>query len=220
MINITKYLNSIYEKCIDNIFLSEKSEHYLNLNQNQNSEFLRILNKNDCKTTIKLCMPNFEEMIFSAKREAALELLDQNKQGVCIDYGAMWGALSIGMAKRGHQVIAVDQKYDLLRFLKSRYLEEGLENIHLVQDDLKEVQFKNIADYALLNGVLEFMLKKSKNSREIQVSFLKRIYESINQEGQLLIGIENKLSYRNLIGKSNKYTYSFNEIKNYILQYI
>ena len=37
----------------------------------------------------------------------------------------MWGVLSVGMAKRGHQVISVDQTYDSLKFLKSRSFEEG-----------------------------------------------------------------------------------------------
>jgi len=41
---------------------------------------------------------------------------------------------------------------------------------------------------------------------------LNKIYENLNENGQLLIGIENKLSYKNLIGRTNRYTYSFNEI--------
>ena len=102
-------------------------------------------------------MPKYEEMIFSPKREAALELFEDQGQGVCIDYGSMWGVLSVGMAKRGHQVISVDQTFDSLKFLKSRSFEEGLDNIYLVQDDLREIKFQNIADYAIINGVLEWI---------------------------------------------------------------
>lgn len=214
MMNIIKYLNTIYDKCEDNVFFLEKSKH--NLNLNKNNEFLKILDKDNCKTAIKLFMPHLEEMIFSAKREAALELLDQNKHGVCIDYFSTWGTLSIGMAKRGHQVISVDKTYESLKFLKDRSREEGLDNIYLVHDDEEEVKFKNIADFFLLNDALETISKKYKNSRKIQISFLNKIYESLNQNGQLLLGIENKLSYRNFFGNSNPHTYSFNELESLI----
>ena len=75
------------------------------------------------------------------------------------------------MAKRGHQVIAIDKKNEHLNFLKSRTLEEKLENIYLVKDDLNDIKFKRIADYAILNGVIELLTKNFKKSKELQVSF-------------------------------------------------
>tara|TARA_B110000037_G_scaffold181977_1_gene209405 strand:+ start:42 stop:1094 length:1053 start_codon:yes stop_codon:yes gene_type:complete len=224
---IKQYLNKIYSKSIDGIFLSGNSGYWSNLSKKRNNEFSKILKNNDCKTAVKSFMPKFEKMIFSSKREAGLELLDHDKQGVCIDYGSMWGVLSVGMAKRGHQVIAVDQTYDSLNFLKTRSLEEGLDNIHLVQDDVREVKFKNIADYAIVNGVLEWIPEKSevivdeylgkngsklknstnnnilKNPRDMQIDFLKKVHESLNTGGQLFLAIENKFNYAYLMGRSD-----------------
>lgn len=223
--DINRYLSKIYNKYVNGIFLSGNSGYWSNLSKVRNNEFSKILEKNDCKTAVKSFMPKFEEMIFSPKREAALELFDHKKKGVCIDYGAMWGVLSVGMAKRGHQVISVDQTHDSLKFLRSRSLEEGLDNIHLVHDDIREVKFKNIADYALVNGVLEWIPEKSevivdeyldkkdsksknlinkenlKNPRDMQVEFLKKVHESLNKDGELLLAIENKLSYSYLLGR-------------------
>ena len=225
--DIKQYLSKIYNKYVDGIFLSGNSGYWSNLSKVRNNEFSKVLENNDCKTAVKSFMPKFEEMIFSPKREAALELLDHKNPGVCIDYGAMWGVLSVGMAKRGHQVIAVDQTYDSLKFLKSRSLEEGLDNIHLVQEDIREIKFKNIADYALINGVLEWIPEKSdviveeylgknghkpknsisketlKNPREMQVEFLKKVHESLKEGGQLLLAIENKLGYAYLLGRAD-----------------
>ena len=224
---IKQYLSNIYNKSMNGIFLSGNSGYWSNLSKERNNEFTKILGENDCKTAVKSFMPKFEEMIFSSKREAGLELLNHNKQGVCIDYGSMWGVLSVGMAKRGHQVIAVDQTYDSLNFLKSRSSEEGLENIHLVQDDIREVKFKDIADYAIVNGVLEWIPEKSeviveeylgkkgsklknstkavtlKNPRDMQIDFLKKVHESLNTDGQLFLAIENKLNYAYLMGRSD-----------------
>ena len=225
MIDLQNYLKSIYKDYNNGIFISGKSGYWSNLSLQRNKEFYKILEKNDCRTAVRSFMPQFEEMIFSAKREAALELLDHNKEGVCIDYGSMWGVLSVGMAKRGHKVIAVDQTYDSLKFLKIRSAEEGFKDIHLVNDDIREINFNNIADYAIVNGVLEWIpeisevivdeyLDKSnygkKNSvsksnlkkpREMQVSFLKKVYKSLKQGGQLLLAIENKLSYSYILGR-------------------
>jgi ubiquinone/menaquinone biosynthesis C-methylase UbiE len=227
MSKIKKYLESIYNKSVNNIFLSGRTGYWHNLSKTENDQFFKILEKNDCKTAVKSFMPKFEEMIFSSKREAGLELLDHNKQGVCIDYGSMWGVLSVGMAKRGHQVIAVDQTHDSLKFLNSRCTEEGLENIHLVQDDIRKVKFKNIADYAIVNGVLEWIPEKSEviveeyldnknsklknstnpstldNPRDMQINFLKKVYQSLNMGGQLFLAIENKLNYAYLMGRSD-----------------
>ena len=161
MTDLKKYLKSIYDNCDGDIFLSGKTGYWSNLSQANNKEFLEILKNKECKSAVKSFMPKFEEMIFSSKREAALELLDHDKKGICIDYGAMWGALSVGMAKRGHEVIAVDKTHDSLKFLEYRSQEEGLNNIHLVQDDIREIKFKNIADYAIVNGVLEWIPEKS-----------------------------------------------------------
>lgn len=225
--DIKQYLSTIYNKCVNGIYLSGNSGYWSNLSKARNNEFFKILEKNDCKTAVKSFMPKFEEMIFSSKREAGLELLDHNKQGVCIDYGSMWGVLSVGMAKRGHQVIAVDQTHDSLKFLNSRRKEQGLENIHLVHDDIRKVKFKNIADYAIVNGVLEWIPEKSEviveeylsnkspklknssnlsileNPRDMQIKFLKTVYESLNTGGQLFLAIENKLNYAYLMGRSD-----------------
>lgn len=226
MINLNNYLNTIYNKYSDGIFLSGKSGYWSNLSKKRNDEFSMLLEKMDCRTAVKSFMPQFENMIFSSKREAALELLDHNKkEGICIDYGSMWGALTVGMAKRGHHVIAVDQTYESLNFLKFRSREENLKNIYLVQDDVRAVDFKSVADYAIVNGVLEWIpetsevvvddyygssnCKKevaksntiSKKPRDMQLAFLKNVYESLNPGGQLLLTIENKLSYEYFLGK-------------------
>ena len=222
--NIYRYLRDIYHKSKNGIFLSGNSGYWSNLSKFQNKNFFEVLNKYNCKKAVKLFMPRFEELIFSSKREAALELFDHNNEGICIDYGAMWGALSIGMAKRGHQVIAIDQTYDSLNFLKSRSQEEGLNNVYFVQDDIREINFKNIADFAIVNGVLEWIPETSevivneyykgfnndknknknksfKKPREMQVEFLRKVHQSLKPTGQLLLSIENKLSYEYFLGK-------------------
>ena len=202
MTEIEKKLSSIYsDKDINQIYLSGRKGYWSNLSKAQNEKFTKLLEESDARTAVQSVIPQFEDMIFSEKREASLELLGHEKPGVCIDYGCMWGVLSVGMAKRGHQVIAVDQTYQSLQFLKVRAEEEKLDNVHVVHDDIKKVDFSNFADYALVNGVLEWIpileevdvseyyrggrSKKIDNSmpRDMQFKFLRTVQESLKEKG-------------------------------------
>ena len=229
MTDLKGYLQSNYYKYIDGIYFSEKLKYNLNISQELNNEFFNKLKKSNSKTAVNLFMPEIEDIIFSSRSEAALELLNHNNEGICIDYGSTWGVPSIGMAKRGHQVISVNQTYKFLEFLKIRTQEEGLKNINLVQDDIRKVEFKNIADFAIIDGVLERIPEKFihyldqklnyhdrsniqssdnplQNPRDMQVSFLKKVYKSLKKEGQLLLTIDNRFSYKYFIGQPDLYT--------------
>ncbi len=146
-------------------------------------------------------------------------MLDIKKGSIAIDYGCMWGALSMGLAKRGASVLAIDQTMDSLRFTAKRSKIEKIDNIICVQDDIRKVQFKNIADFSVVNGVLEWVpefgpielkkyygkkLKKkyeSINPREIQKNFLQQVCQNLKEGGKLLLAIENRFDYTHFLGK-------------------
>ncbi len=222
MNKIEKKLSSIYsEKDINNIYLSGRKGYWSNLSKAQNDKFSKLLEESDTRTAVQELIPEFEDMIFFEKREAALELLNHEKSGICIDYGCMWGVLSIGMAKRGHNVVSIDQTYQSLEFLNFRAKEEKLNNIYLVHDDIKKVNFSNFADYALVNGVLEWIpileevdvnkyykgsqSKKNDNPMpgDMQFEFLKTVQESLKEKGKMLLAIENRHSYQYYMGRKD-----------------
>jgi len=207
------------------IFMSGKKGYWSNLSKDINNEFIKKIKNGGVKKTVKSIIPQFENMIYSEKREGALELLDHKKKGVCIDFGCMWGALSFGMSKRGHSVIAIDQTYESLFFLKKRTEEEKFNIIHTIQDDIKETRFTNIAHYALVNGVLEWVpifeevevkkfYKKSLNTYiedlnnpgYIQDQFLKTVYKSLKKDGEMMLAIENRHSYQYYMGKKDPHS--------------
>ena len=222
MTDITKILTSIYsERDLNDIYLSGNKGYWSNLSSEDNHIFSNLLKQLSTRSAVRQIIPQFEEMIFSKKREAALDLLDHVNPGICIDYGCMWGVLSVGMAKRGHQVISVDQTYESLHFLKTRANEEQLKNIHVVQDDIKNVNFNELADYALVNGVLEWVpileevdvtnyykggttyTSKNANPKDIQIKFLKTVLKSLKDKGKMLLAIENKHSYQYYMGRKD-----------------
>ena len=49
-----------------------------------------------------------------------LDLIQLHGDEVCIDYGCMWGALTVPLALRTRFVLGVDQTLESLQFLKAR----------------------------------------------------------------------------------------------------
>ena len=60
MIDLKKYLNSIYENCIEGIYLSGKYGYWSNLSEKKNIEFSKVLEKNDCFRKKRSCVITFK----------------------------------------------------------------------------------------------------------------------------------------------------------------
>ena len=221
---VYSYLKSVgYNPDKYGIFKSGSLGYWSNLSKQENNLFMSLLDKETPEHAVNKFIPQFYEMIFSEKREGALELLDHREPGLCIDFGCMWGVMSFAMSKRGHTVLAVDQTYESLRFVAARTQSLKLDSVYPVQCDIRTVNFKNIADFAIVNGVLEWIptthevivsdyykpAAKIKLNfdldlpREMQVDFLKRVHSSLKQGGNLLLAIENANNFEYFLGKSD-----------------
>ena len=201
------------------IFRSGREGYWSNLDKEENAIFLDLLEELGPRRAVLKFIPQLEDIIFSPSREGVLELLDIKEGDIGIDYGCMWGVLSIGMAKRGVEVIAVDQTLSSLNFLSNRAKTENLDNIICVQDDIKELKFSQVADIAIVNGVLEWIpevgdieLNKyfgkkvakdyaGQNPQKAQSLFLKQVNECLKVEGRLMLAIENRFDYTHFFGK-------------------
>ena len=210
-----------YNKDEQGIFRSGNKGYWSNLDKEENQRFLDMLQKYPPREAVRIALPQFENIIFSEKREAALELLDIQPGEVCIDYGCMWGVLSVGMAKRGGRVVSIDQTGPSLTFLAHRRRHDKLDSLTIVQDDIKKVDLPELADCSVVNGVLEWIpetsevdLKKFYGRRMVrsgprvspqmmQLDFLQRVHRNLKGGGRLLLAIENRYDYTQFIGKKD-----------------
>lgn len=220
MIDVNKLLIANGYWCDpDGIYRIGRNGYWSTLSKEENERFVSLLESKSPKEAVEEIMPFSKDMIFSEKREAALELLNHSSAGVCIDYGCMWGVMSIGMAKRGHTVLAIDQTNESLMFLRHRSESEGLGNIFMIQDDLRELSLKETANFALINGVLEWIPitgdvyikdyyeKTDANNSlnddpsKMQARFLKKVYSSLAEDGKMMLAIECRNNYEYFLGK-------------------
>ena len=219
MKEIIENLNN--SKKISNKFYSFSPKGYWsNLNKNENSKFIIDLKKKGTKVAVKNLKKKFLfDVIFSKKRSYGLNLLKLKGNEVAIDFGCMWGAITIPLAKVVKKVIGIDQTKDSLFFLSKRAKENNLKNVFLLQENLRKIKIKKSSiDLAIVNGVLEWIAETNEvvvdnylhskekkkidknNPGTIQTKFLKKISNSLKEKGKLYLAIENRYDYKMFFG--------------------
>ena len=203
-----------------NIYFDKTSQkgYWSNLSKKENSKILDLLKSLSPEEVTLKEMPQHYEVIFSSQRAAAAELLNLKGHEVIVDLGCMWGALTIPLAKQCKHVLGIDQTKESLIFSSKRAEKENLKNISFLNANLRDVKLPQLFDAAIVNGVLEWVPETSEvdlnqfftskslktntknNPKVIQKSFLKKVYNSLNTDGKLLLAIENRYDYKYFLG--------------------
>jgi ubiquinone/menaquinone biosynthesis C-methylase UbiE len=119
------------------------------------------------------------------------------KDSVILDIGAGLGRITIPLARIAGKVIACDQSFSRMRFLKRRADSENLGNIDVVVADVFDLPFKEESfDLIVLNGVLEWVgcTNLFKDPKEAQIKCLEICRRLLKKGGRLYIGIENRFA--------------------------
>jgi 2-polyprenyl-3-methyl-5-hydroxy-6-metoxy-1,4-benzoquinol methylase len=122
--------------------------------------------------------------------------------GACVlDIGAGWGQISLPLA-RACEVTAIEPTPERLAFIRAAATQEGVtRRLHFVQADFFDVEFLTRFDLVTCIGVLEWVPKfRAGDPREVQIDFLRRVRALLNPGGRLVVGIENRLGLKYLLG--------------------
>jgi len=223
------YLKIQYKTIDDCFFVADIEGYWSNLNKTENKTMLESLRDGTTREALLRHQPWLKDVIYSPKRQAGLEILQLRGHEVCIDYGCMWGALTVPLARRTKFVLGVDQTMESLQFLKARLKEEGLDNVALLRNDLRKMPvFAEEArvDVAIVNGVLEWIpeigdielkmyygkyQKKTYSGHpgEQQESFLRSVHKNLNEKGKLYLAIENRFDFKMFFGIKDPHSNTF-----------
>jgi len=216
---LNKFLNN-FEPLEDGIFLDRKNDkgYWSNLSKSENSIIIDELKNSSPEDTISKLRPDLYKVIFSSQRAAAVELLSLKGNETVVDLGCMWGGLTIPLAKQTGQVLGIDQTKESIIFTSKRAKKENLNNVSLLNTNLREIKLPKIFDVAIINGVLEWIpetnevdltkyffskssiQKNKKSPKDIQYDFLNKIHNSLNDNGKLFLAIENRYDYKYFLG--------------------
>ncbi len=141
-------------------------------------------------------------VVTSPQRDLFFRLHPPAPKSCVLDVGAGWGQISLPLAQAGHSVTALEPTPERLAFIEAAARQERLDGrMHFIQGDVFEVDFATRFDLVCCIGVLEWVPKfRAGDPRTVQIEFLKKLRAALAPDGQLVIGIENRLGLKYLLG--------------------
>jgi SAM-dependent methyltransferase len=154
-----------------------------------------------------LCSPDpkvtrVSEAILNLDRANWSLLTNVPSEGRVLDLGAGMGANSHALAKRHREVLAVEPVVEQARFMRERFKQENLPNVHVVQTSLWDLPFPDGSfDLVCMDGVLQCVAQgRAGDPRDVQLSALRRAARLLRSGGVLYVGIENRFAVRRFMG--------------------
>jgi 2-polyprenyl-3-methyl-5-hydroxy-6-metoxy-1,4-benzoquinol methylase len=121
-----------------------------------------------------------------------------------LDIGSGWGQIAIPLARNENtEVTALEPTPERLAFIQAAAAQEQVaDRMHFVQADFFDLEFEPQSfDLICSIGVLEWVAKfRPGEPSQVQAEFLSRIRTLLKPGGQLVIGIENRLGLKYLLG--------------------
>lgn len=146
--------------------------------------------------------PWLRDVILSPKRTAFFPLLPAAPSSV-LDIGCGWGQLTLPLARAGHDVLALEPGPHRLSFVEAAAAQDELtKRIRFVGADFMDCTFGPVFDVVLCVGVLEWVgaFSTSADPQEVQRQFLRRVRATLAPGGMLVVGIENRIGAKYLLG--------------------
>jgi SAM-dependent methyltransferase len=122
--------------------------------------------------------------------------------GRILDIGAGWGQIALPLAHKG-LVCALEPTPERLDFIRARARQEKLsERMWFLQADFFDLDFEDHFGLVTCIGVLEWLPKfrPQLDALEAQRQFLSKVHRILAPGGRLVIGIENRLGLKYLLG--------------------
>ena len=164
--------------------------------------------KQAVKEKYKEANPWLYEIVCSPQRTKFIDEYIKPKNFQILDIGAGWGQFTIPLAKQ-NQICSLEPTPERLDFIKAASKQEGVDqNISYIGADYFDVKFENKFDLILSIGVLEWVgaFKTDKPPEEVQKEYLSKIKTELKEHGKLVIGIENRLGLKYLLGANDDHT--------------
>lgn len=196
-------LNLTYYKGNDLYSDGEIEDELLDIVTN-NEDYTKIL-RNDNRWAILYHL--------SPIRENLLEWYDFKKQASILEIGAGCGAITSLFCKKADKVVGIELSKKRSLINAARNAKYG--NLEILVGNFEDIKLKEKFDYVSLIGVLEYSPLYI-NSEQPFEEILKRTLTYLNDDGKLIVAIENKMGLKYLAGATEDHTGKvFDGVENY-----
>ena len=142
------------------------------------------------------------DVITYKNRDLFFRQFCQPQGAVVLDIGSGWGQIALPLA-RNNQVCIIEPTPERSEFIRAVARQEGLaQNMFFVNADYMHISFETRFDLITCIGVLEWVgaFSDEPDAQAVQRNFLKKIRSELRDGGQCVIGIENRLGLKYLLG--------------------
>ena len=144
--------------------------------------------------------------IVDLSRANWISILPITERGIALDLGSGMGVISQALSYNYEKVICLEPVYERIRFCRVRMEQERIENIDFVRASIEDIPFHDETfDLIVMNGILEWVGKWKQNTGpyDAQLQVLTKICGKLKKGGALLIGIDNRSGYSNILGRTD-----------------
>lgn len=146
--------------------------------------------------------PWLHRIITDPSRTAFFESVLPQNDGLTLDLGAGWGQISRPLAAR-RLVVALEPVAERLAFIQAAARQDGVDrNLTYLGADYLDVRFETKFSTICAIGVFEWVgaFQGSMDPQERQTLFLRKTRADLAPGGALVLGIENRLGLKYLLG--------------------
>jgi SAM-dependent methyltransferase len=146
--------------------------------------------------------PWLHQIVTSPARTAFIGPVLSAEGGPVLDIGSGWGQLARPLAS-SRRVVALEPVAERLAFIRAAARQDGVDrNLSYLEADYLEVEFAPQFAAICAIGVLEWVgaFRTSADPQQQQLQFLQKIRRELAANGTLVLGIENRLGLKYLLG--------------------
>ena len=146
--------------------------------------------------------PWLHQIIRSPSRTAFVGPVLPVGNGTVLDIGAGWGQIARPLAAT-RPVVALEPVSERMAFIRAAAQQDGItHNLAYLETDYVDVEFQTSLDAICVIGVLEWAgaNQNEVEPQERQRQFLRKTHRELSADGTLVVGIENRLGLKYLLG--------------------
>ena len=189
-------------------FFSKGDYYFVEIKEGDIDELLSIARRDGWKAGLHDYLRIKDENTYKIScDESRLDwrfLFPLSKNSMVLDMGCGWGGISLAMSQRAGTVVSLDVSQKRLQCLNLRVRQDKIDNIvPICGGDSLILPFPDKSfDLVVLNGVLEWLgiFHHELSPRDVQITKLKDIRRILKDNGQIYVGIENRLGYVYFLG--------------------